>query len=225
MTFLAPIPLPARAPSLDGWQAFVSSHVDNFFARNCANAPFDGVVLMMLPLPDALPLIAIEDEYDDADALMQQVAAAADALGDLPSYTTPNDAGHVVVAWPYVCASRDHRAMIHSLLRSVAETTGAVAAAVVNECWLRTDLNAPSGTGEDNLMALVERAGHDTVACVAKIEGPDHARRLAPWRDLPGEIAGPLAAGILPRKAAAPTTPGFTPGFTPKINVATVGEA
>lgn len=223
MTFLAPIPLPVKAPSLDEWQSFAQHHVSTYFSRNCEDAPFDGVVLMMLPLPDALPLIAIEDEYDNEDTLLQQVAAAADALGDLTSFVPANDAGHVVVAWPYVCASRDHRAFIHELLRSVAETTGAVAAAVVNECWLRTDLNAPSGTGEENLMALVERAGHDTVACIAKIEGPGHARRLAPWRDLPGEIGGPLAAGILPRKVT-PATPA-TPGFTPKINVATVGEA
>jgi hypothetical protein len=216
MTFLAPIPLPVKAPSLDSWQAFVSSHVDTFFARNCANAQFDGVVLMMLPLPDALPLIAIEDEYDNEDTLLQQVAAAADALGDLTSFVPANDAGHVVVAWPYVCASRDHRAFIHELLRSVAETTGAVACAVVNECWLRTDLSAPSGTGEENIMALVEREGHDTIACVARIEGGPRSRTLAPWRDLPGTATGPLAGSILPRVPR---------GFTPKINVSTVGEA
>lgn len=214
MTFLAPIPLPTVAPSLDGWQAFATDHVDRFFARNCANEPFDGVVLMMLPLPEALPLIAIEDEYDSADQLMAQVTAAADALGDLAAYVPANDAGHVVVAWPYVCASREHRAQIHALLREVATATGAVACAVVNECWLRTDLNAPSGTGEENLMALVERAGHDTIACVAKIEGGPRSRTLAPWRDLPGEIAGPLAAGILPRDADEP-----------RVNVSTVGEA
>lgn len=215
MTFLAPIPLPVKAPSLDGWQAFAQKHVNAFFANHCAAEPFDGVCLMMLPLPDTLPLIAIEDEYDDVDALAQQVSAAADALGG-PSHVAPNEAGHVVVAWPFVCADREHRSMIHSLLRSVAETTGAVAAAVVNECWLRTDLNAPSGTGEENLMALVEREGHDTIACVAKIEGPSHARRLAPWRDIGVgcDLAGPLTGGILPR----------TPS-EPRVNVSTVGEA
>lgn len=215
MTFLAPIPLPAVAPSLADWQAFAQDHVNKFFARNCGGEPFDGVVLMMMPLPEALPLIAIEDEYDNADQLMAQIAAAADALNE-PARVPANDAGHVVVAWPYFCADREHRARIHALLREVATATGAVAAAVVNECWLRTDLSAPSGTGEENIMALVEREGHDTIACVARIEGGPRSRTLAPWRDLPGTATGPLAGSILPRVPR---------GFTPKINVSTVGEA
>lgn len=215
MTFLAPIPLPIVAPSLDSWQTFAQHHVSKFFSRNCGAASFDGVVLMMLPLPEELPLIAIEDEFDNADQLMVQIAAAADALNE-PARVPANAAGHVVIAWPYFCANREHRLRIHSLLREVATATGAVAAAAVNECWMRTDLHAPSGTGEDNLMAIVERVDHDTIACVAKIEGEPKARTLAPWRDLPGEIAGPLATGILPRVPR---------GFTPKINVSTVGEA
>lgn len=211
MTFLAPVFLPVRAPLLDEWPDFAKAHVSIYFDKFCKDKEFDGVCLMLAPMPDAIPFIAIEDEYDDADELAGLLRAATDNL----VVPVPNLNGHVVVAWPFFAESRDHRARIHGLLREIAAATSAVGSAVVNECWLRTDLNAPSGTGEDTLMILSERAGHDTLASVAKIEGPKTARTLAPWRDLPGNLGGPLAAGILPRVGSPEA----------RVNVGTVGEA
>ena len=88
-----------------------------------------------------------------------------------------------------------------------------VATALVSECWMRTDLNAPRGTGTDALVACVEQVNRDVAVSIAEIKGSTPARSLGPWLKMAGTARGGAILGL------------FNETRAPEINVATVGEA
>lgn len=211
MTFLFPVPL-SESVEPDQWSSYVKHHIERYFHSFCTKEQFNSVCLMLLPSTEELPMVAIEDTYDDAESLMEQVAHAVHSL-PAPKQLRPNTDGQIVVAWPFIAADQNHRHMIMSLLQEVATLTRASASAVIHECWLRTDLNAPSGTGEDNLLALIEREGHDTQVSIAKIvEKDEQGRALQDWVDLAGTVRNQYTSILKEKKE-------------PRINVPTVGEA
>jgi hypothetical protein len=217
MTFLYPVTLPTPPDvTADRWSSFIQTTAREFFDLNCRSSEFASVCFMLMPKPAAgLPLVAIEDDYDDENELMHQIGSLLKSAP--PADPPPTRDGHIVVAWPFACCDTTHRDFVMALLREIARVTGAVAASTISECWLRHDLNAPRGTGEDSLMAITERRGHDTEVTVARIQGPAHARTLEAWTTIAGVMKNAYA-GILSDDEDAP------PGFT-RINVNTVGEA
>ena len=219
MTFLSPVPMPDAIES-EVWRAYVAERTRTFFDAHARDDAFDAVCFMLVPKPRSLPILAVEDEYDNLDSLTRRMLHTVDEF-DRGVHFTENSCGQIVIAWPFSIVDDDHRSTVLDLLRDVGRDLKAVATALVSECWLRTDLTAPRGTGSDVLMACCEQVGRDVTVEVAEIEGAMPARSLGPWMALDGVARGGAILGLFDDEPET-TIP---PGFTPKINVATVGEA
>lgn len=221
MTFLAPVPI-ADAVEAEIWGTYVQECTRLFFDKNARAASFDGVCFMLIPKPVALPMLAIEDSYDDIESLIDRTAGAVDGLDETGIRFRQNSCGQVVIVWPFSIIDDDHKEKILRLLRETARDLKAVATAFVSECWLRTDLNAPRGTGSDVLMSCCEQIGRDVVVSIAEIEGDMPTRSLGPWVNLDGIAMGnAVLRAFDDEEIDSPEAR----GFTPKVNVSTIGEA
>ena len=226
MTFLAPSPLP-DAVEATAWRAYVSRRTRAFFDDNCRDDSFDAVCFMLVPRPASLPILAVHDSYDEVDTLTSQMLHAITLYERGVNYVE-NTAGQIVLAWPLFFVDDDHRDIVLDLLRETARNLKATATAIVSECWMRTNLTAPSGAGSDVLITCCEQVGYNVALSVAEITGEPPARSLGAWTPLDGLVAGRLILGLFNDENAVDDAdnhmPYAPPGFTP-INVATVGEA
>lgn len=223
MTFLAPSPLP-DAVEEKAWRAYVSRRTRAFFDDNCRDDSFDAVCFMLIPRPASLPILAVHDAYDEVDTLTSQMLHTITMYDEQGVNYVENSNGQIVLAWPLFFADDDHRDSVLDLLRETARSLKATATALVSECWMRTNLTAPSGAGSDVLMTCCEQVGYNVALSVAEITGEPPTRSLGAWTPLEGRVAGRLILGLFNDENAVDDTPYAPPGFTP-INVATVGEA
>ena len=212
MTFLSPVTLP-DAIEAEVWRAYVADRARVFFDKHARDDSFDAVCFMLIPKPGSLPVLAVEDEYDDVASLTHQMLHVVDDVEKNGARFAENSCGQIVIAWPLVFADDAQRGVVIDLLRDVGRELRAVATALVSECWMRTDLNAPRGTGTDALVACVEQVNRDVAVSIAEIKGSTPARSLGPWLKMAGTARGGAILGL------------FNETRAPEINVATVGEA
>jgi len=214
---LMPINLNTPVESED-WEDFSLRLTRDFFAKHseCGSA-----VLMLVPLPQHLPLIAAADDVDD-EATIER------ALNLFAAQQTPfrtNSCGQIALVFPVDVVDEAHKDRAFAMLKGIADGLGAVAVSVIAECWLRQPTKPAEnvrGTGEDSVVVLVERVGREATASIATINA--RTATLGEWRRMPGTVRGRLS-GWLSRANDKDDNDGVPAGFTAKVNVSTIGEA
>lgn len=208
---LLPISLGVPVESED-WEDFSLWLTRDFFRQHseCGSA-----VLMLVPRPARIPLIAAVDEYDDEDTVRQ----ALDVFESRSMVFRKNSCDQIVLIFPIDIIDEPQKDRAFSMLKGIADGLGAVAVSVIAECLVRR-LKKPSdnvpGTGDDGVMVVVERVGRETTASVAPIA----AGEMGAFEKLPGTVRGRLCGWLTQEEETE--TPA---GFTAKVNVSTVGEA
>ena len=207
MTMLRPIVLPLKVERAE-WRAFMREGTAEYHRQH---RRVDRAVMMLLPKPTAMPVLALVDRYDSE----AEIAVQLDELRRHPPEYAENAHGDVVVIFPLDYRDDDEKNRQIELARLAAEMLDASAVGVVAECWVRGIDGAP-GTGTDSVMVICEQRHHAPATYVAAVKGDE----LGAWTELPGEARGAMC-GWFPADAE----PEAPEGFTAKINVATVGEA
>lgn len=206
---LRPIALPLKVERAE-WRSFMRDGAAEYHRQH---RRVDRAVMMLLPRPTAMPVLALVDEYDSESAIQAQLAEMA---RHPPEYAE-NAHGDVVVIFPLDYRDDDEKDRQIELARLAAEMLDANAVGIVAECWVRGIDGAP-GTGTDSVMVICEQRHHTPMTYFAPVK----AGKLGAWTAMPGEARGAMCGWFPADDDAEPEAP---EGFTAKVNVATVGEA